>query len=169
MVAATTDEAPQCLTCRNSRYFHEGACLDACPAGLAHVGKLASKFGRTCEAPHACVRGMVATEGHVRKGKKCKCHSSSCLDCDFAADAADISASCTRCTNKLFHQAGDCVEACPADLTHHGLKKTGRTCVAPFSCSAADLKAGVCQCHKRCKKMGCAWEAANAPKEHTCL
>jgi len=157
---------PRCLTCKKSTYYHEGQCLDSCPEGLAHVGKLTSQYGRSCQSAHTCVKGVVTTEGHPRQGKSCRCHSRDCLDCEFHADTAGVNASCTRCTNKLFHQEGECVEACPSHLTHHGLKKAGRSCVAPFSCSVADQKAGACHCHKTCK--GCVWEAANTPKVHSC-
>jgi len=166
-VVTTDDTLPsRCTACKRDMFFHEGTCVETCPEGLAHVGKHSSSYGRSCQQPHACVKGKVATLGHPRFGKKCRCHSSDCLDCHFHAHSSGIKGTCSRCTNKLFHHEGECKSECPAHLTHHGLKKHGRACLEPFTCSFEDAKAGKCFCHKTCR--GCHWKAGNEAKQHAC-
>lgn len=168
MVDASGKARAECLTCRNRRFKHNGECLVSCPEGMAHVGRVSSKFGRTCSSPFKCEKGTVRTAGHEREGKNCKCHSAKCQDCHFYSHQTEINAECTTCNNKLFHHEGECKAECPEGMTHHGVKAKGRSCRDAFKCSYEAQAAGKCQCHKSCKKRGCVWEANNAPKEHTC-
>lgn len=155
--------AATCLSCRNGKYFHNGACEGECPTNLAqvHIGSSAHK--RACHAPLTCHKGKVSTRGHEREGKACRCvESKVCQTCEFGLDRSIVPGTqCTRCKKKKFLHKGQCLEACPADLAHHGLRKYGRECATPFSCVKRKhaVTGAACQCPGKCHS--CDLEAGN--------
>lgn len=159
-------EPSACEICKKSTYLHEGECLDTCPDGLAHIPKGSSQYGRTCQPALTCLKNKIVTPDHPRQGKACRCDDKNCVHCSFGVSANGPVSKCMGCTNKLYLIEGECKDSCPADLTHHGMKKAGRACLTPFDCTATLKAAGDCQCHKTCT--ACLWEAGNAPRAHVC-
>ena len=162
----TLGEPSECAICKRFTFNHEGACLATCPVGTAHINRGSSQYGGTCQPAFTCFKGKIVTVGHPREGKACRCESKNCIHCSFGISTEGVDTKCLACTNKLYFHEGECKTACPADLTHSGLRARGRQCIEAFDCDAVMQAAGKCQCDKRCAE--CSWEAGNVAKAHVC-
>jgi hypothetical protein len=115
------EDASVCTRCKNSKYLHDGECLDLCPSGLTNNG--VSAFGRACAAPFTCDNGRSLSDR-----TPCACSDTNCLTCEWLAGNAIRTSVCKACKNSFFFHGGRCLRSCPVGTTPVGTDATNRVC-----------------------------------------
>eukprot|EP00052_Salpingoeca_macrocollata_P023153 m.203043 g.203043 ORF g.203043 m.203043 type:complete len:420 (+) comp21970_c0_seq2:1713-2972(+) len=96
-----------CTECQASRYLHNGACVDSCPAPYTPLGT--GLYGRECQAPDPC---DAVTDCHL-----------------CTVDEVTAEGSCTVCKAGKYLYDGECLAACPSGFTPVGTGTFGRECL----------------------------------------
>lgn len=122
--------AQTCTLCQESRYLHNGFCLEQCPDGFFPAGL--SDTGRSCQvvlstpAPTTsgtCLLGAVVSTNQ----QPCQCPSN-CALCEFDASVA-VAASCDLCLNSTVLHDGTCRPECPDGFDAVGPANIGGVCL----------------------------------------
>jgi len=100
-----TSDRTACVQCRDSRYLHQGSCVESCPEGTIENGL--GQFNRLCRPP----------------GATCIPRRDNCHFCDSELRF------CTKCRNQHFLHLGACVETCPSNTRARGTGFYNRECV----------------------------------------
>eukprot|EP00037_Helgoeca_nana_P030437 m.375995 g.375995 ORF g.375995 m.375995 type:complete len:414 (+) comp28189_c0_seq2:112-1353(+) len=113
-------ESTMCTRCRNSRYLHNGTCLQNCPN--AYIEQGFGRFGRQCAM--------------MSPGQTCLARTMGCHDCSSMT-------ACGKCRDQQYLHNGTCIPACPPNTVPVGTGNYGRVCeTIGLSCTprAADCQ-----------------------------
>ena len=118
---ATTVDTTLCSKCMDSRYLHEGVCVDTCPAGTVGTGR--GRFSRLC----------------IPQNAQCIEQRGNCRFC------TGDSQQCTKCMNSRYLHDGTCHRACPEGTVGRGLGRFSRVCEAPAPVTACAEREAHCR------------------------
>lgn len=152
-----------CLRCKSAKYLHNGGCVEEteCSGGTVPSGP--GNYGRSCEAPFACVKGKNSITN-----QRCKCMDpGNCFNCEYN----ERGHLCTKCKAGKFLHQGDCVDACPAELAHSGQGTFGLRCEPGYECRSGKNQrtGGKCKCPNRKLCQTCLYTAGNSPLQSDCI
>ncbi|EGD72644.1 hypothetical protein PTSG_04379 [Salpingoeca rosetta] len=134
----------ECVMCRNSRFLHQGQCIDECPNTLYPIGQ--GQYGKYCgeesdtqkegvnqvdilqllreraRQHHEAVVGEGGADGEGADGRsadagtRAEASSCTCTDCveKSCVCNADGTTQCMLCKNFKYLLNGQCVDDCPA-------------------------------------------------------
>ena len=98
-----------CTSCRNSKLYHKGKCLnekDVCPVGLTKY--TAGSYKNACLEPFVCRLGKrVRGPDETPDGRACRCTEKACFKCSWDVDGTK----CLECKYHQFLLHGKCVGA----------------------------------------------------------
>ena len=122
--------AAVCARCDATRLLGDGVCVRTLTCqGSTYMHKDVKLTGRTCA---------------------CRPQHPNCVNCDVtvagltATGAQNLTRVCNSCKTGNYLLNGACLVSCPAGLSQVGVQSEfGRKCMAPFTCRASKIIAGV--------------------------